>query len=151
MYRRVVRLVRARKRDLIAGLWIYFKRGHSSYFVYILTFLNFIVIQYRLLIEKLTILSHIPIISFFISSLASFALTILFVYVPLCIVVGWIDVKKFSGPTESVIRAEVDPYSRDIALALYLICQGKTQEAMKVLERWLPENFKVRQHRSQIH
>ena len=81
--------------------WIvYFRRGHNFWFVYLLSFANFVVIQYRLLVE------YVPFLKFFFTSLWVFAATFILIYVPLAIVAGWIDTKKATRPKEQ----EVNPY-----------------------------------------
>ena len=75
--------------------WIvYFRRGHSSWFAMALGFLNFIVIQYRLLIENVPFLKNIFV------RLWVFALLFIAVYVPVATLVGWIDYKRLTKPRE---------------------------------------------------
>jgi len=79
---------------------VYFRRGHNFWFAYLLSFANFIVIQYRLLVD------YVPFLKFFFTTLWVFALTFVLVYVPLAIVVGWLDTKRLTRPKEQ----EVNPY-----------------------------------------
>ena len=75
--------------------WIvYFRRGHSSWFAMLLSFLNFIVIQYRLLIEQ------IPFLRNMFSSLTVFTLLFIAVYVPTATLFGWLDYKRLTKPRE---------------------------------------------------
>ena len=113
--------------------WIYFRRGHSTYLVFLLSFANFIVIQYRLLIE------YVPMLSLVFTSLLSFAIAFFLIYLPLAILIGWYDYKRFAVPVESAVGAKASPYNRDLALALKLIAEGKNQEAVRVLEKWTKE------------
>jgi len=63
--------------------WWEFRQGHSIYLVFALTFINFILISYRLLIEKITIFKEL------IPDLWMFALIFLIVYVPAAILIGF--------------------------------------------------------------
>ncbi len=63
--------------------WWEFRQGHSIYLVFALTFINFILISYRLLIEKVTIFKEL------IPELWVFALVFLIVYVPAAILIGF--------------------------------------------------------------
>ncbi|RZD43785.1 MAG: hypothetical protein CXT78_07560 [Thaumarchaeota archaeon] len=63
--------------------WWEFRQGHSIYLVFALTFINFILISYRLLIEKITIFKEL------IPELWVFALVFLIVYVPAAILIGF--------------------------------------------------------------
>ena len=120
-----------RVKSRLLRYWAYFRRSHGTYFVYFISFANFIVIQYRLLIE------YVPFLKYMFSSLTAFALTFIIVYVPLAIVIGWLDYKKMSVPTDSALIAKSSPWNRDIAKALYLMAEGKTEEAKRILERWI--------------
>jgi len=111
--------------------WIYFQRGHSSYLVFLLSFANFVVIQYRLLIQ------YVSFLKIFFINLTSFLVTFLILYVPLAIIIGWIDYKRATVPAQIQLHLEVNPWRRDLANALYLMCEGKYDEAKKVLEKWL--------------
>ena len=63
--------------------WWEFRQGHSIYLVFALTFINFILISYRLLIEKITFLQEI------LPDLWMFAIVFLIVYVPAAILIGY--------------------------------------------------------------
>lgn len=112
-------------------LWIYFRRGHGTYLAFILSFINFIVIQYRLLIQK------IPMLQSMFPSLLVFMAVFFAVYIPICILIGYFDYKRFSVIQENVLVTRANPYSRDLARALILLADGKTEEAKKILEKWV--------------
>jgi len=113
--------------------WTYFRRGHSTYLAFFLSFANFIVIQYRLLVE------YIPVMKVLFSSLLAFAVSFFLVYVPLAIIIGWYDYRKFAVPVETSISAKASPWHRDITRALMLIAEGKNKEAVEVLRKWTEE------------
>ena len=79
---------------------VYFRRGHGSWLAYLISFANFVVIQYRLLVER------IPFLESLISSLSLFIVTFFLVYVPLAIIIGRYDIKKATVPKE----VEVSPF-----------------------------------------
>jgi len=62
--------------------WWEFRQGHSIYLIFALTFINFILISYRLLIEKIAIFKEL------IPELWIFALIFILVYIPAAILVG---------------------------------------------------------------
>ena len=63
--------------------WWEFRQGHSIYLIFMLTFINFILISYRLLIEKVGIFKEL------IPDLWIFALLFLVCYIPAAILIGF--------------------------------------------------------------
>ena len=63
--------------------WFEFRMGHSTYLIFLLTFVNFILISYRLLIEK------IPFLQEFIPQLWIFVVGFLAIYIPVSIIIGY--------------------------------------------------------------
>jgi len=63
--------------------WLDFRNGHSIYLIFIMTFANFITIQYKLLIDKAPVLGSI------FHSILGFALLFVAIYVPLGIIIGY--------------------------------------------------------------
>ena len=117
-------------KDFILRLWTYFRRGHSTYLVLLISFTNFIVIQYRLLIQ------HVPALRLVFSSLTIFGLFLLVFYPILAILIGWYDYKKLAVPVDTRLIAKASPWNQDLAKAIILIAKGKNDEAIKVLEKW---------------
>ena len=77
--------------------------GHSVYLIFAMTFANFIVIQYRLLIERLPSLQDI------LDNLWIFAIIFAVIYLPTAIGIGhWHN--KTQLRTETAILAERNPY-----------------------------------------
>ena len=109
---------------------VYFRRGHSAYLAFLTSFLNFIVIQYRLLIENIELIHKL------LPRLWMFMIVFLATYLPLATIIGWLDYKKGAVPTGSALGAKVCPWTRDLATALILMSEGKGEEAKKVLEKW---------------
>ncbi|RLB81447.1 MAG: hypothetical protein DRH17_09115 [Deltaproteobacteria bacterium] len=127
----IVKALRRDPKNFILRLWTYFRRGHSTYLVFFLSFANFIVIQYRLLIE------YIPVLQLVFSSLIAFAIVFFAVYIPLAIIIGYYDYKKFAVPVDTALAAKASPWNRDLARALILIAEGRNKEAIEILKKWV--------------
>lgn len=99
-------------------VYAYFKRGHSSYFAFLLSMVNFLSIQ--ILLNNL-------------------ALAILFIilYGFLCAAIGYYDYRKGLAPIETGLLARANPWMRDVAAALYYMSNGEKEKARKALQRWL--------------
>ena len=95
MIRRTARVLR--------DLWIYFKAGHGGYLVYTLSMLNFVVLQHRLLI------SYIPLLSQYMGRLSTFIIVFVTTYVPLAVVIGYFEYRK----GEIIRRPMLNPYTQD--------------------------------------
>ncbi len=72
----------------VRDLWIYFKAGHSGYLVYTMSIMNFIVLQHRLLI------SYVPLLSQYLSRLSTFFFLFICTYMPLAVVIGYFEFRK---------------------------------------------------------
>lgn len=111
-------------------LWVYFKRAHNVYFVYALSFFNFITITYSLLLVPFFHFPKDPL--WFAVYGVVFSLT----YVSVCVVLGRWDFKKGTVPTEVELSTRVNPWVRDLSRAIILLTEGKSDEARRLLERW---------------
>ena len=83
--------------------WWEFRTGHSTYLIFLLTFVNFILISYRLLIEK------IPIFQTLIPDLWIFALLFLVIYVPAAIIIGYWH-RRTQLKVENTITMQQNPF-----------------------------------------
>jgi hypothetical protein len=63
--------------------WLDFRNGHSIYLIFLMTFANFVTIQYKLLIDKA------PFFNSIFSSIWIFAIVFIAVYVPLGMAIGY--------------------------------------------------------------
>ncbi len=70
------------KEGWIRRRWWEFRQGHSTYLIFLLTFMNFVLIAYRLLIER------IPFFQELFPQLWIFVLIFVLVYIPLSIIIG---------------------------------------------------------------
>jgi len=121
----------SRFRQRMLRYWVYFRRGHSMYLVFLMSFANFVVIQYRLLLQ------YVEPLKLLFSNLTAFAVAFFAVYVPLAVVIGWLDFRRGAAPTEAAITGEVNPWVRDLLYAVYSIAEGRGEEARAALEKWV--------------
>ena len=111
--------------------YLYFRRAHSIYFVYVIQFVNFVTITYTLLLVELL---HFPnIFTYFILYVILFVLT----YVPLCIFIGWLDYRKGLVPIETSLAWRVNPVTRDLLKALYYIANNEREKAIEILRKYV--------------
>jgi len=127
---RPIRAFKSNPRNFLLRLWAYFRRGHSAYLAFILSFANFIVLQYRLLIQ------YVPFLKYLFINMVVFAIVFVLVYVPIAIIIGYLDYKKMVVPVELEISARASPWFKDLAQALILIAEGKNREAVEILKKW---------------
>ena len=64
--------------------WLDFRQGHSIYLIFLMTFANFIVIQYKLLIDRMPSIDSLT-----GGNIIGFAMTFIAIYVPLSIIIGY--------------------------------------------------------------
>lgn len=69
--------------DWFRRRWLDFRNGHSIYLIFVLTFANFITIQYKLLIDQ------IPYLAGVFNNIIIFAIVFVLMYVPIGIVLGY--------------------------------------------------------------
>ncbi len=69
--------------DWFRRRWLDFRNGHSIYLIFVLTFANFITIQYKLLIDQ------IPYLAGVFDNIIIFAILFVLMYVPIGIVLGY--------------------------------------------------------------
>jgi len=110
--------------------WYEFRTGHSTYCVFILSFTNFAVITYYLLVEKVQFLKTL------FPHFAVYAAAFILLYIPLATLIGHFHREKQLS-TDIAILATVNPFFRDLARALYLLADGENEEAKKILEKWI--------------
>ena len=110
--------------------WTYFRRGHNVYLIFAISFLNFVVIQWRLLIEEIEFLEAI--------FQRFYVFTILFIitYIPLATIIGWIDYKRGAVPVDIRVQAMASPWAQDLAKAFILLAEGKNEEVVELMKKW---------------
>ena len=86
----------------IRSRWWEFRAGHSVYLIFVLTFINFILISYRLLIEK------IPMFQDLFPNLSIFVLLFLSFYIPTAIIIGFWH-RKTQLKVETTLTMQQNP------------------------------------------
>lgn len=84
--------------------WFYFRRGHSTYLAFWMNFLNFLVIQYQLLIKNLG----------WFESFKWFIIFFVPLYFLIAFTIGFFERKKKILETEVEIIASENPVLREI-------------------------------------
>jgi hypothetical protein len=74
--------------QFIQRRWLDFRNGHSIYLVFVLTFVNFILITYNFAIKS------VPFLQGIIDNTVVFAILFIVVYVPAAILIGYYHRKK---------------------------------------------------------
>jgi hypothetical protein len=110
--------------------WTYFRRGHGVYLIFAISFLNFIVIQWRLLIEEVELLQAL------FQNLYTFIILFLVTYIPLATIIGWLDYKRGAVPVDQTVAARVNPWIQDLAKAILLLDEGKNKEVIELMKKW---------------
>ena len=79
--------------------WFDFRQGHSIYLIFAMSFANFVLIFYRLLVEEVEILSQI------FSTLWIFVTVFLLTYIPVAILIGiWHRKTQMHVESEQILR-----------------------------------------------
>ena len=101
--------------------WWEFRLGHSTYLIFLLTFVNFILISYRLLIERIPFLQEI------IPELWIFMVLFLVIYIPTSIGIGFWH-RKTQLKVENTLGYQENPV---LAKMLRVMIDVKTGTATK--------------------
>ncbi len=101
--------------------WLDFRQGHTIYLVFAMTFINFITIQYALLIDR------VPALNSIFSNLWVFALVFIGAYMPLAIVIGyWHRKTQWKVEQEAMFNENV--VQARLWLFMIRLVQGKVSE-----------------------
>ena len=101
--------------------WWEFRQGYSIYLIFALTFINFILISYRLLIEKIAFFKEL------IPELWIFAILFLVIYIPAAILIGaWH--RRTQLRVEATIIAQANPVLAKMFRTLLDVQTGKADE-----------------------
>jgi hypothetical protein len=76
--------LRERSNNWFRRRWLDFRQGHSIYLVFIMTFANFITIQYKLVLERVPVVDTLS-----GGSIFGFAIFFIALYVPIGILIGY--------------------------------------------------------------
>lgn len=99
--------------------WADFRQGHGIYLIFLLSFSNFVLIFYRLLIEKVEFFEGI------FSSLSFFIIVFILIYVPIAILIGrWH--RRTQVRTESELLLRNNPFMARNFRILVDLLEGKS-------------------------
>ena len=111
--------------------WWEFRQGHSVYLIFVLTFINFILIAYRLLIERVTVFKEI------VPELWIFALLFIVIYVPAATLIGFWH-RHTQLRVESTMIQQQNPILAKMIRTLLDVQTGKaTEEEIKEFRKML--------------
>ena len=123
------------RKDFVMRAWTYFRKGHSTYFVFVFGVINFVLIVYTFLISL-----YIEI------ALEIFVILFTVIYIPTAILVGVWDFKKGAFATDMRVGGTVNPWVNDLAMSFVLVIKGlrnrglasrEMLEAQQILEKWI--------------
>jgi hypothetical protein len=104
--------------------WLDFRNGHAIYLVFLMTFANFVTIQYQLLIDR------IPAVNSIFFNIWIFASVFIMIYLPLGMIIGyWHRKNQFSVEQEALFNQ--NQVGARINLFLIDLIDGKVSEDEK--------------------
>ena len=125
------------KEGWVRRRWWEFRQGHSIYLIFLLTFVNFILISYRLLIEKVTIFKEL------IPELWIFALIFISIYIPAAILIG-VWHRRTQLRVETTLVNQQNPVLAKMIRTLLDVQTGKaSQEEIKEFRKEMEEIEKI--------
>jgi len=111
--------------------WWEFRAGHSVYLIFVLTFINFILISYRLLIEK------VPMFQELIPNLSIFILIFLGFYIPAALLIGFWH-RKTQLKVETTLTMQQNPVFAKMIRTILDVQTGKaSDEEVKEFRKFL--------------
>ena len=109
------------KEGWVRRRWWEFRQGHSVYLIFLLTFVNFILIAYRLLIERVSVFREL------IPELWIFALLFIAFYIPAAILIGLWH-RKTQLRVETTLVQQQNPILAKMIRTLLDVQTGKASE-----------------------
>lgn len=117
--------------------WWEFRQGHSIYLVFVLTFINFILISYRLLIERVIIFKEI------VPELWIFALLFIIIYAPSAVLIGYWH-RRTQLRVETTLIQQQNPVLARMVRTLLDVQTGKaTKEEIQEFREMLTKIEKI--------
>ena len=101
--------------------WWEFRAGHRVYLIFVLTFINFILIAYRLSIEKIPMLQDV------ITNLSMFILLFLGFYIPTAIIIGFWH-RKTQLKVETTLNMQQNPMFAKMIRTILDVQTGKASD-----------------------
>jgi hypothetical protein len=125
----IVGKFRFRNKKWVKRRWLDFRNGHGIYLIFFVTVAQFLIIQYRLLLNNIPLFHSIP--------LWAFAIVFVAMYVPLAVIIGyWHRRTQYNVDTQT--HFERNPIGATWTLFLIDLIDGKvTEEEKKQMRRYL--------------
>ena len=118
------RLLNFRSHNWLRRRWLDFRNGHSIYLIFLMTFANFVTIQYQLLLQRVPAIHSLNI------NIWIFALIFVAIYIPLGMIIGyWHRKNQFSVEAEALFNQ--NQIGATINLFLIDLIDGKVTEEEK--------------------
>ena len=93
------RVFQFRSHNWVRRRWLDFRNGHSIYLIFLMTFANFVTIQYQLLLQRVPTIQSLHI------NIWIFALLFVAMYLPLGMIIGyWHRKNQFSVEAEALFN-----------------------------------------------
>ncbi len=127
----VLRLLNFRSHNWARRRWLDFRNGHSIYLIFLMTFANFVTIQYQLLLQRVPAIHSLHI------NIWIFSLIFVAIYLPLGMIIGyWHRKNQFSVEQEALFNQ--NQIGATINLFLIDLIDGKvTEEEKKHMRKYL--------------
>lgn len=120
----VPKILNVRSHNWMRRRWLDFRNGHSIYLIFLMTFANFVTIQYQLLLQR------VPAIHDFHINIWIFALIFIAIYLPLGMIIGyWHRRNQFSVEAEALFNQ--NQIGATMTLFLIDMIDGKVTEEEK--------------------
>ncbi len=125
------KLFNFRSRNWVRRRWLDFRNGHSIYLIFLMTFANFVTIQYQLLLQRVPSIHSLHI------NIWIFALLFVVMYLPLGMIIGyWHRKNQFSVEAEALFNQ--NQIGATINLFLIDLIDGKvTDEEKQHMRKYL--------------
>ena len=120
----VPKILNMRSHNWMRRRWLDFRNGHSIYLIFLMTFANFVTIQYQLLLER------VPAIHALHINIWMFALIFVAIYLPVGMIIGyWHRKNQFSVEAEALFNQ--NQIGATMTLFLIDLIDGKVTEEEK--------------------
>ena len=120
---------RLTNKNWVKRRWLDFRNGHGIYLIFLLTVAQFLVIQYRLLLDKIPFFHSIP--------LWGFSVLFVAIYIPLGAIIGYWH-RRTQYSVDNQTHFERNPIGATMILFLIDLIDGKvTEEERKHMRKYL--------------
>jgi len=121
------------KEQYLRRRWLDFRNGHGIYLVFVLNFVNFVLITYNFAVQKISFLSGL------FDSLGLFTMVFIVIYIPAAILIGyWHRRNQYSVENEAYIQENwISAWllRHQIRLIQGKVTPEETQEVLRYLEK----------------